>query len=298
MTREDIARIIKESRLAAGLTQNQVAEALGRPQNTISAWEMGRAQPDVNTFFDLFQVLDRSVDEAFGLMKETPPLSSEALMVARAYERLKSWGRKMVRDELERQTARQCSLAQNLKAYRERKGLTQKNLAEITSIPLSEIRELESEYGYSRHYISQGTLALIAAVLEIPPELLLGRSVTYEDMCNMMDQNYRQRLDEILEQLNQSGREKATEVVQKIEKDPKYLENPELSTDTVVASSSLDSAYNRLNLIGHQKAVEEVEALAKKEKYRRQENAECPQDASTPLGNTTSIAPETPPKDK
>lgn len=80
-TKEEIGRVIKESRLDAGLTQKQVADALNRPQNTISAWEVGRAQPDANTLFMLFQVLGRSVDEAFGFSsgqkKEPPTISDE-----------------------------------------------------------------------------------------------------------------------------------------------------------------------------------------------------------------------------
>lgn len=272
MTREEIGRIIRESRLAAGLTQIQVAETLGRPQQTIAAWENGRSQPDANTLFDLFRVLGRSVDEAFGFTKESPPLSGEALMIAHGYERLKPWGRKKIRDELERQTAQQCSLAQNLKKYRERKKLTQEKLAEITSISLSTIRGFESENGYSRHFISEGELTLIAAVLEMPPELLLGRSMTYENMCQMMDQNYRQKLDEILEQLNPTGLEKATELVKKLGQDPRNLEKQEISTDSIDASSSLDRAYASLNLIGHQKAIDGVEALSKKSKYRNQES--------------------------
>ncbi len=80
-TKEEIGRVIKESRIDAGLTQKQVADALNRPQNTISAWEVGRAQPDANTLFMLFQVLGRSVDEAFGFSseqkKEPPTISDE-----------------------------------------------------------------------------------------------------------------------------------------------------------------------------------------------------------------------------
>lgn len=45
MTKEEIGRIIKESRIFAGLTQSQVAEALGRTQNVISAWEMADLSP-------------------------------------------------------------------------------------------------------------------------------------------------------------------------------------------------------------------------------------------------------------
>lgn len=79
-TKEEIGRVIKESRIAAGLTQKQVADALNRPQNTISAWEVGRAQPDANTLFLLFQVLGRSVDEAFGFTEgeKNPPSAAEA----------------------------------------------------------------------------------------------------------------------------------------------------------------------------------------------------------------------------
>ena len=106
MTKEEIGRIIKESRIAAGLTQLQVADALSRPQNTVSAWEMGRAQPDANTLFDLFRVLGRSVDEAFGFSKEAPPLSGEAIKIAWDYARLDHYGKelvqKIVAHELER----------------------------------------------------------------------------------------------------------------------------------------------------------------------------------------------------
>lgn len=70
-TKEEIGCVIKASRIAAGMTQAQVAKALGRPQNTISAWEVGRAQPDANTLFELFDILDRSVDEAFGFSPST-----------------------------------------------------------------------------------------------------------------------------------------------------------------------------------------------------------------------------------
>ena len=79
-TKEEIGQVIKESRLSAGLTQKQVAEALGRPQQTIASWETGKSQPDANTLFVLFQVLGRSVDEAFGFSKneKKSPSTAEA----------------------------------------------------------------------------------------------------------------------------------------------------------------------------------------------------------------------------
>ena len=38
MTKLEIGYIIKEARMAAGMTQMELANALGRPQNTVSAW--------------------------------------------------------------------------------------------------------------------------------------------------------------------------------------------------------------------------------------------------------------------
>ena len=106
MTREDIAKIIKESRIAAGLTQTQVAETLGRPQNTISAWEMGRAQPDANTLFELFRVLGRSVDEAFGFAARSFAVTAHEREHIETLRGLDAYGRDMVSAVLEREHKR------------------------------------------------------------------------------------------------------------------------------------------------------------------------------------------------
>lgn len=101
MTREDIARIIKESRIAAGLTQNQVAQALGRPQATIAGWEVGRSQPDANTLFDLFRVLGRSVDDAFGFTKQPFEVTGSEREHIQKYRALDAYGRDTVSAVLE-----------------------------------------------------------------------------------------------------------------------------------------------------------------------------------------------------
>ena len=66
MTKEEIGGIIRESRIAAGYTQAQIAQKINRPQQTIANWEGGKSQPDANTLFELFILFDRSIDEAFG----------------------------------------------------------------------------------------------------------------------------------------------------------------------------------------------------------------------------------------
>lgn len=96
MTKQEIARIIKESRIAAGLTQMQVAEALERPQATIAGWEVGRSQPDANTLFELFVLFGRSVDEAFGFTKEPFAVTSIEREQIEKYRALDDYGKDAV----------------------------------------------------------------------------------------------------------------------------------------------------------------------------------------------------------
>ena len=70
MTKQEIGQILKEAREARGMTQKQVAEVLGRRQQIVGHWETGYAQPDANTLFELCDIYDISIDEAFGKKKE------------------------------------------------------------------------------------------------------------------------------------------------------------------------------------------------------------------------------------
>lgn len=93
MTKEEIGRIIKESRIIAGMTQLQVGNALNRPQTTIAAWETGRSQPDANTLFELFRVLGRSVDEAFGFTMGSFNITAQERKHIEKYRTLDSYGK-------------------------------------------------------------------------------------------------------------------------------------------------------------------------------------------------------------
>lgn len=66
MTRKEIGAVLQAIRIKKGYTQAQAAKLLGRPQQTLAAWEIGRAQPDANTLFELFHLYGESLDEAFG----------------------------------------------------------------------------------------------------------------------------------------------------------------------------------------------------------------------------------------
>lgn len=57
------ARIIREARQAAGLTQQELAEKLGVTMGTVSRYEQGTGFPKTNILFALGDVLDlRPVD--------------------------------------------------------------------------------------------------------------------------------------------------------------------------------------------------------------------------------------------
>lgn len=100
-TKEEIGQVIKESRLAAGLTQTQVAKALNRPQQTIASWESGKSQPDANTLFVLFKVLGRSVDEAFGFSSSMFEVSFQEKDAIKKYRLLDEYGKEAVDGVLE-----------------------------------------------------------------------------------------------------------------------------------------------------------------------------------------------------
>ncbi len=58
-----IGKFIAERRRAAGLTQAQLAEALGITDRAVSKWETGRAMPDSSIMLDLCRELKISVND-------------------------------------------------------------------------------------------------------------------------------------------------------------------------------------------------------------------------------------------
>ena len=63
MNQIKIGKFIAECRRSVGLTQAQLAEALGITDRAVSKWETGRAMPDSSLMLDLCLVLKISVNE-------------------------------------------------------------------------------------------------------------------------------------------------------------------------------------------------------------------------------------------
>lgn len=63
MTRLPIGEFIAKARKEKGLTQREVAETLGISNRTVSAWEQGRAYPDILSLYQLAEILGVTTDE-------------------------------------------------------------------------------------------------------------------------------------------------------------------------------------------------------------------------------------------
>lgn len=67
MDKEDNVDNLKELRARAGLKQETVAAALGVKQNTVSNWETGTSEPDIDTLRKLCRILNCTAAEILGM---------------------------------------------------------------------------------------------------------------------------------------------------------------------------------------------------------------------------------------
>lgn len=102
MTKEDIAVVLKKIRQDAGYTQKEIAEKLGKKQQTIASWETGQSQPDANTLFFICSVCGTTVDEAFGFNKKYNDVTSSEYDHIKKYRRLPDRDRELVDQHMDR----------------------------------------------------------------------------------------------------------------------------------------------------------------------------------------------------
>lgn len=95
MTKEEIAKILKQLRIDAGLTQKEAAETIGRKQQTLASWETGQSQPDANTLFILCRKYGTTVDRAFGFDDDKPIMQFE-MTILEKYRNLDGHGKEAV----------------------------------------------------------------------------------------------------------------------------------------------------------------------------------------------------------
>lgn len=69
---------IKAYRTKLGQTQAEIASACNVKQNTVSAWETGRSEPDFESLKKMADIFNCSIDELLG-QKEKPVVKDDRL---------------------------------------------------------------------------------------------------------------------------------------------------------------------------------------------------------------------------
>lgn len=101
---------VRTYRKAKGLTQESLAKAIGVSKTTITGYELGYREPDVEKIKLLSDALgvtgDDLLNTGFSKTKKAPSISDEAMRMARDYDKLDNWGRQAVRDLTDTELAR------------------------------------------------------------------------------------------------------------------------------------------------------------------------------------------------
>ena len=100
---------LKEARIAGGLTQKQLAEKLGIGGTTVTGYEKGNSEPNVNTIGKIMEILhvDANVlwqDEMRDL--DAKKFTASELKMVKKYRRLDEHGKDMVDTVLEKELER------------------------------------------------------------------------------------------------------------------------------------------------------------------------------------------------
>ena len=83
----DIGTKLKDARVLAGLTQEQVAEELGISRQTMSNWENGKTYPDIVSVIKMSDLYSVSLDH---LLKDKAPQSDYIDYLAESTDTVKS----------------------------------------------------------------------------------------------------------------------------------------------------------------------------------------------------------------
>lgn len=101
---------VRTYRKAKGLTQEALAKAIGVSKTTITGYELGYREPDVEKIKLLSDALgvtgDDLLNTGFSKVKKAPSVSDEAMRMARDYDKLDNWGRQAVRNLTDTELAR------------------------------------------------------------------------------------------------------------------------------------------------------------------------------------------------
>lgn len=87
-TREYMAAKLREFRKASGMSVIEVGKAVGKSDKTISAWEVGRGQPDADMLVHLCQLYSVDISDFYHEPNETLILTQDEERLITAYRAL------------------------------------------------------------------------------------------------------------------------------------------------------------------------------------------------------------------
>lgn len=107
---------LKEARNNKGLKQQEVADQLGIKANTVSNWEKGRTEPDIDTFAKLCKIYQVDcaalLSDVYAFKRISHDISLTEYEHIKKYRALDPHGREMVDFTLEKEYERSKALAE------------------------------------------------------------------------------------------------------------------------------------------------------------------------------------------
>ena len=88
--RRCIADNIKKFRLEKDLSVEDIGNAIGKSGKTVSAWEVGRGQPDADTMIRLCRLFDVDIADFYGESGDLAPISNDERDLVDTYRDLTS----------------------------------------------------------------------------------------------------------------------------------------------------------------------------------------------------------------
>lgn len=114
---------LKEARNNKGLKQQEVADQLGIKANTISNWEKGRTEPDIDTFVKLCRIYQIDcaalLSDVYAFKRVSNDISLVEYEYIKKYRNLDSHGQEMVDFTLEKEYERSVALKEQLSNIKE-----------------------------------------------------------------------------------------------------------------------------------------------------------------------------------
>ena len=112
--RERIRLNLVAAMRVAGISQVQLAEKLGISKGTVNNWTRGNNSPDVDMVPQICEVLGIPIidfysdgyNDSSSLRLKAPPISDEAMKLAKDYDGLDHWGQRQVRSTADIEAAR------------------------------------------------------------------------------------------------------------------------------------------------------------------------------------------------